>query len=314
MFDAYAHLGVPRFQTLEDYKETMRLLGIEKALVCPFDACPDLDEVHRAMSDPAGAFLGIGLPLGGNRTEVEAGLHAQLDAGFIGLRISTGEMKQWPFVLDILGERRALPFIVGQDGLREVADALLTHLVRYPDNNVISGHFSGPAAPTILDEPALAALYAHPRFSVVFSRQGIFEASLIDRWADALLDRLGWERILWGTESPVLFWRDEPAAPTRQWIERFKPSPEQREAFFGGNASRLIETHRRPVKPLSMPFDPWKDNPHRRSPFYPFGINVRSDIGGRLVHGWIAWGGETRGPLSHYIDEVLDKILPDFGR
>jgi len=40
MIDGYAHLGMPRFWALEDYQQIMKLVGITKAMVCPFRFLP----------------------------------------------------------------------------------------------------------------------------------------------------------------------------------------------------------------------------------------------------------------------------------
>lgn len=314
MIDAYAHIGMPRFQTTAGYRSLMADLGIRKALVCPFDACPDLHRVHAALSDGSGNFRGLGLVLGHNRAEKEKGLQAQLDAGFCGLRLSVGEILADPWALDWLGERGGLPFVVGEKALEGAADLLVAHLERFPDSHIIGGHFAGPTDISILTRPgAVRDLFNHPRFNVVFSRQGIFPKGVIKAWADALVEILGWDRILWATEAPVLIWRDEPVLETPNWIERYPLTPAEREAFFTGNSQRLIfDLPQATPKPLELPFDPFAFDPDRRVPMWPFGLSMSTKLPGRLVEGWREWGGEARGPLSHYLDEVLDRALPRF--
>src|ERR1700739_1399922 len=117
MIDAYAHIGMPRFQTADGYRSLMHDLGIRKALVCPFDACPDLFRVHAALSDGTGDFRGLGLGLGRDRAKKESGGEAQLEAVFCVLRLSVDEIRGDPWVLGWLGERGALPFVVGENAL-----------------------------------------------------------------------------------------------------------------------------------------------------------------------------------------------------
>jgi hypothetical protein len=166
----------------------------------------------------------------------------------------------------------------------------------------------------VLDVPGAARdLFRHPRFSVVFSRQGIFPEAIINAWADALVEVLGWDRILWATEAPVLIWRDETVRNTPNWIERYPLTPAVRDAFFTGNSQRLIFD--RPIAvptPLRLPFDPFQFDPGRRVPMWPSGLSMSTTLPGRLVEGWRQWGGEARGPLSHYLDEILDQALPRF--
>lgn len=314
MIDAYAHVGLPRFWSVEAYRSVMDEVGIERGLVCAFDCCTDLAEVHRAISLPGDRFRGLGLPLGRDRDEMERGIRAQLAAGFIGLRLSGADIAERPWILDLLGETDALPLICGGDALASGARNLVESLERHPGMVAIGGHFAGPTNVAVLDAGAVRDLFDHPRFNVVFSRHGHFDAALIEAWAAALLDRLGWERILWGSEAPVLIWRDAPVADTPKWIERFSPTPAQREAFFTGNAERLIFSRQPEIRPLDLPFDPRALEIERDAPMWPFGLPVDTRLCGRLVEGWIAWGGERRGPLRLYLAQILEQALPELPR
>ncbi len=316
MIDAYAHVGLPRFQSVEDYRATMALTGATRALLCAFDACPDIAEVHRAITLDPLAFRGLGLPIGPDRAATERGIAQQIEAGFVGLRLSGDEIAERPWALDALGAAGGLALVVGRDALAAPASHLLRYLERFPQGIVIGAHFAGPTDPAVLDRPGPARdLFRHPRFSVVCSRQGIFAAPLIEAWAAALVERLGWSRLMFGTESPVLFWRDEQVAPTPRWMLRFRPDAAQEAAFFEDNAARLVFA--RPVAPpksLALPFDPWSCEVKRSVPMWPFGLTMDTGLPARLVAGWIAWGGETRGSLGAYLGEVLDGALPKLPR
>lgn len=312
MIDAYAHVGLPRFQTFANHLAVMDSMGIRKALVCAFDSCTDIAAVHRAISRHPKRFRGLGLALGRDRKETERSIAIQIAAGFVGLRVNVSDLRDRPWILDVLKSNAAFPFMVGQDALAEAAPLLLRYLDSAADSLVVGGHFAGPTDPAILERPGpVRDLFLHPRYAVVMSRQGIFPRALIETWALALLDVVGWERLLWGTEAPVLYWRDEPVSLTPKWIEKFRPNPEQREAFFTGNAQRLI-FDRPAASPssLKLPFDPIELEIPREVPMWPFGLPMDTGLPARLIDGWMAWGGEARGPLSAYLGEVLDKALP----
>lgn len=312
MFDAYAHVGLPRFLSAEDYLALMDRFGIERALVCPFDACPDIREVHRAMGLGGGRVFGLGLALGEDDAAIRRNVEAQLDAGFIGLRFSEADVLERPVALDVVAERSALALVVGNRGLERIAPALLAHLSR-GDLQVVGAHFAGPM-PVAEMSAASRDLFDHPGMGVVFSRQTFFPEPVLGAWAEMLLSRMGWERIMWGTEAPVLFWRDDGIGPAPSWIERFAPGEAQREAFFRGTAQRFIFDRAGEPRPLALDFEPFDFDARRRSPFFPFGLELGSATGGRLVAGWLAWGGEGRGPLSAYLDEVLCAALPELAR
>jgi len=315
MLDAYAHLGRPRFLSLEDYRLLMAAHGIEGALVCPFECCPDLAEVHRALATDGARFRGLGLPLGRGDAEIAAGIRAQMAAGFCGMRLPASQVAEQPALLDLLAGLGGIALVVGEKGLAAAAPALVAHLERHREAIVIGGHFAGPTDPAILTgNPAVAALFGHPRFYVVFSRQGYFPPATIEAWAGAVLERVGWARVMWGSEAPVLFWRDERLAVEKAWIDRFKPDAATRAAFYTGTLRRLVfDPPARPVRPLDLPYDPWALETTRKTPFSPYGLDIEPAIVGRLMHGWLADGGEAKGTMVSYLERQLDRVLPPFG-
>lgn len=312
MIDAYAHVGLPRFQTVANHLAVMESMGIRKALVCAFDSCTDLATVHRAVALNPLRFRGLGLALGRDRGETEHAIARQIEAGFVGLRVNVSDLRDRPWILDALRRHGGFAFMVGQNALADAALDLLRYLDSAADALVVGGHFAGPADPAMLERPGpVRELFGHPRFAVVMSRQGIFARAQIETWALALIEVVGWTRLLWGTEAPVLYWRDEPVRTTPGWIERFRPSPAERAAFFTDNAQRLIfDRPAAPPAPLGLPFDPAAFELPREVPMWPFGLPMDTGLPARLIDGWMAWGGEARGPLSAYLGEVLDKALP----
>ena len=309
--DSYAHLGLPRFQSAEDALAVMERYTISKAIVCPFESCPDLELVHRAFTDNPHSFRGAGLPLGADRAEMTAGLIAQFESGFGGIRLSGGDVVERPWLLDVIGENHGFALVCGGEGLADGAEALLRYVNSYDDALVVGGHFAGPTTTSIFEtNPAVAELFSHERFSVVMSRQGHFPSPLIDDWADALIDLVGWHRLLWGSEAPVLYWRDDNVGNALAWFDKFRLDEATASAFFGGNAVRLVFD--RPVaqpSPMKLPFDPWAYDLHNLVPTWPFGLPMATELVGPLVHGWMEWGGSDRGPLREYLGEILEKHL-----
>jgi len=315
VIDAYVHVGLPRFQTVESAISVMDGAGIEKALVCPFETCPDLETVHSALDIAPGRFVAAGIPIGGDRAEIEAGVSAQFAAGLAGLRLAGEHVRDQPWILDLIGRAHGFALVCGSSGLVDNAIHLLDYLNEYGDGLVIGGHFAGPRDPAVFDEnEAVRELFGHERFLAVFSRQGLFPEPLITEWAAALIERVGWERLVWASEAPVLHWRDESIETAMAWVDRFSPSVAQREAFFGATAqSRIFERPVAPVAPLGLPFDPFDYLVSKSTPMWNFGLNLDSELPARLVAGWVAWGGSARGPLRHYLEDVLRTSLPALG-
>lgn len=315
MIDSYAHLGMPRFWALPDYEQVMAYVGIERALICPFDSCPDIAECHRAILKAPDRFRAFGLSLGRDQAEVTRGIRAQMDAGFTGIRLGDTKIAEQSWILDVLGDMAGIPMVVGSHGLSAGAPVLLKFLDRFPNAVIVSAHFAGPSAPAILYGPGpVRELFAHPRFNVVMSRQGLFDSKMLDDWSAALVDVVGWQRLMWGSESPVPIWRDEKIARTPDWIARLTPDEHQRQAFFGGNAERVVFAREaRPVSALALPFDPWDFEVKLAAPMFPYGLAADTKIVGRLVHAWLAAGGEEVQPLSAFLCTMLDTALTERG-
>ncbi len=317
IFDGYAHIGLPRFQTAEGAIAAMDVNGVRAALVCPFETCPDLREVHRAYTLQPDRFRIFGLALGRERAEIEAGLHAQFDAGFEGMRLNLERIAEAPYVLDVIAERQGIPLVVSnQGGVAPKARQLVAFLDANPDSVIVSPHMAGPTSPKIFEEDAaVKALFTHPRFHVVMSRQTLFEPAVMSAWGEALIEHVGFDRLMWGSEAPVLYWRDETMDAALAWIEQFRPSEEQLSSFRWGNAERvLLGRPAREPKPLDLPYEPFDFELPRPAPMWPLGFNADSALPARLVAAWMAEGGPASGPLSAFASKLLLASTAELGR
>jgi predicted TIM-barrel fold metal-dependent hydrolase len=308
LIDAYAHVGLPRFVTLDDYRGIMERGGIDRAVLCSFDSSPDLTAIHEALSRWPEQFRGIGVPLGRDRSEMQRACEAQFAAGFSGLRLSDADVVERPWLFDVVAAARGFAIVCGQVARPGSARAILGALDRHAGLRVIGGHFAGIDNPAAMDEAPVARLFEHGRFHVVFSRQGAVPDSTILPWAEAIIARTGWDRIMWGSETPILFWRNETMQAAIDWIGRLGPTASQHEAFRAGNALRFHFGEPVPVSPLALPIEPSE----RARPFpagtFARGLPLRQDVAGRLVHAWLSEGGE--GDLASFTERLLDRVLP----
>jgi hypothetical protein len=308
LIDAYAHVGMPRFQSVADYEGVMARAGIGRAVLCSFDSSPDLAAIHTAISLSPDKFRGLGVPLGKDREEMESVVRAQLAAGFSGLRLTDEDVVERSWLLDILAAEDRIAIVCGQPSSDSTARALLANFERNPDAIVIGGHFAGVDNPRILAYGPAAMLFAHPRFYVVFSRHGGFPPAAVLTWAEAVVARTGWGRLLWGSEAPVMFWRTETMPEAIDWVGRLSPTPEQRAAFHGGNSETLYFSRPVTIGPLVLPFDPRTRARSFPATLWANGLPVEQALAGRMVHAWLTAGGE--GNLGTFIEALLDRSLP----
>jgi predicted TIM-barrel fold metal-dependent hydrolase len=313
LIDAYAHLGRERFLGIEDYRAVMAATGIERAVLCAFDSCPDLPALHQALQQWPDTFRAVGVPLGHDLTERQAAAEAQLSAGFSGLRLTEQNVLEEPYLLQALGRHGAVALVCGRLATTEVASVLLAHLERHSRAVVVGGHFGGVTGPDVLRDGPVRELFEHPRFRVTFSRHGGYRDAEVTPWAEAVLARVGWERVMWGSEAPVLFWRNETMPGALAWVDRLRPTPTQRADFLAGTAERLYFGSAVDGRaPLSLPFEPRQRAVPRPAPMFQHGMTVDQRLAGRLVHAWLAQGGGTDGvPLHTWLQRFLDDVLPE---
>ena len=256
--DAYGHAGLPRFVSADQYMAMMDAQGVEQAMVCTAETCPDLREVTRAIVEHGDRFRGAGIPIGKTPEEMVGAITAQMEAGFLGIRLADGLIVEYPQVLDAIGALGGIPFVVGSKGLQSAAGHLTAFLKKYPKLVVCGAHFAGGGDPDLLTtDPVLAALYANPRFLVIFSRQGAYKQEELVPWAKAVVQRVGWGRVMFGSEFPVLLWRDETYAAAGAWIDTagLNPTGNDRANYFGVNATRYLFS--RPVRAAQMLNSRW---------------------------------------------------------
>ncbi len=307
MIDAYAHVGLPRFQTVARYRVLMDSVGIRQAVLCSFDSSPDLAAIHAAFTAAPLKFRGIGVPLGRDRTEMEAGCRAQLAAGFSGLRLTEADVAERPWLLDIVAQAEAVAIVVGQVSSPSCARALASHLARAEALRIVGGHFAGMGHPRALADGAAAELFAHPRFHVTFSRHGGYPEAALRDWAEAVIARTGWGRVTWGSEAPVLFLRDETLPSAVAWIDRLAPTEPERAAFFEANARALYFDRAIVPAPLALLFDPAARARSQTSTLWPNGLPIDQALAGRLLDAWLGEG--TPGTLGAFVEKLLDRVL-----
>ena len=113
---------------------------------------------------------------------------------------------------------------------------------------------------------------------------------------------------MWGSEVPILFWRNETIADALAWVDRLAPTKDERDGFLQGNAARLYFADKPSVAPLALPFDPLDRTREIPAGMWARSLPISQSIAGRLVHEWLASGGA--GTLGQYLKSVLDRALP----
>lgn len=308
IIDAYAHVALPRFLSLDDQLRLMDREGIAHALLSTAETCPDLAEISRALVAYPDRFRAVGMPLGRSASNMRDAIRAQLDSGFSGIRLPAALIAANPDLLDILAGADGFPLVVGEQGLRAAAGLLADFLDAAPGRFVMAGHFAGPADPTLLDDdPGVARLFAHPGFHVAFTRHGAFGHLPLESWAAAVVARIGWSRVLWGSEWPVALWRDETYRTTLDWALRLQPTEADLQAFRHDNASRLLFGRPAAPRPLAQE---WHVMDLRRQAdvwLFPPSLDLSEERHRKLMLAYEDWGGERRGRYSEFVLQMTER-------
>ena len=316
--DAYCHIGLPRFGTPEDALRTLGLWSIERAVFVLGPQVPDYPTLLSALQSYGDRIRGIGIPFGTTAPEVEEAVLLQLRAGVLGLRMEPSELLSYPRVLAILGERARWLYAIGAISSPEVARTLLTWLERYPAARVAAPHFLAPGLPLAGDvgDEIRQELLSHPRFYAILSRHGGVGSSRayphedLRAWVLDAISRVGWGRLLWGSEYPVLFWRNETLGDALRWLSELLPecSDESLQAFLGGTAERVLFGNP-PPEAESVQFPEWiaaRFNRERTVPLFPGGLSIPMALYDKLHHQYVECLQQDR--QLTFAQAVIDRL------
>src|SRR5436190_4148932 len=87
VIDAYAHVSLPRFLSAEEFLWVMDENDIDAAIISGAETCPDIMELSRAIVTWPNRFRAVGMPLGRDSQQVAGAVQAQMEAGFLGVRM-----------------------------------------------------------------------------------------------------------------------------------------------------------------------------------------------------------------------------------
>jgi len=247
--DSYLHVGHPRFGSAEDALRTMDAHDIERAVWVHGPYLPDFPALLAGMRLAGDRIRCVSVPLApwqGDQRQAEELVDRMLDAGVRGFRIQGQEYERIEYLLACTGERGGWIYAINPHQKPEYAERLLRWLGDHEDALVVLPHFLGTDASAI-DRPHMGELLAHQRVAAILSRHGgasqeAYPHPDLAPWAETVIERCGWDRVLWGGEYPVLYWRDETLPAAREWLRALlgEVSDTHWRAFTHDNAERLL--------------------------------------------------------------------------
>ncbi|MFW5863815.1 MAG: amidohydrolase family protein [bacterium] len=264
IIDAYAHIGVPRFGSASDVLGVFDRWNIEKGVLVLGPGIPDLKSLETARDMAGDRIRYMGIPFGESDDQRRELCDIQIKIGISGMRLMPFEIHSNPYIMDRLGEAGLWLFAINPYGDMKMTRVLLDWLEKYPGGKIASPHFLIPE--TIdqrTDDPALfRELLSHPRFHAILSRHGGVGSQQdyphldLKPWVEEIAEIMSWDRLMWGSEFPVMYWRNEQIDTCRDWISNLgvEMSEEDRAKYLGGNAQRLFFDAPAPAhEPVTIP-------------------------------------------------------------
>jgi hypothetical protein len=317
VIDAWGHVSLPRFWSAEDYIGELDANQAEAGVAGTAFTCPDLVELSRAQVKYPDRFRGIGLALGKTPSERLEFIAAQLDAGFTGIRLPAPMIAREPKILDLVGKAGRAAYVEGNDGYRVAARVLLDFMEKYPNAVACGTHFAGPTDTGIFGRQDLVRqLFRHPRFFVIFSRQGFMNPEMLRPWTFAVVEEAGWNNVMYGSEFPVALWRDETFQSTQGWIDTvgLNPTAEERHRFYYQNVHDLFFDKRIPAYQIDSK---WERRDLRTvAPVWLFqlqgieahrGIDLPEEAHRKILLRYLAAGGDAK--IGSYRDFVTGLVI-----
>lgn len=249
IIDAYAHVGFPHYGRPEEALDFWRLAGVEKGCLVLPPGMPDLAALEWARQAAGERVRVFGIPFGENEADRARLTERQVALGISGLRIMPGELLDNPGALRLLGEGGLCLMAINLYESEEAMRTAIGWLERHERGFIAAPHFLKPATIESGSDNAelFRELLSHPRMHAIFSRQGgcsgkAFPYANLKPWIEEVAEILTWKRVLWGSEFPVLFHRDERIAEALDWLGELELGlgEKDRANVLGDNAQRLF--------------------------------------------------------------------------
>ncbi|MFP4431818.1 MAG: amidohydrolase family protein [Spirochaetaceae bacterium] len=249
--DAYLHAGLSKYLPIEDVERTTAAAGVSRAVVVQHLGEYDNGYIRGIVERQPERFAGVCLVdhrSEANRADgAERSLSALLgDGPFRGARLTSDVLRESPGVFAAAADAGGIIVFYAPEGIAASADALEAFLKSHPDCRLVVTHLGNPSvreSPGFGEHRALFRLAAHAVVYLQISGMEMFcpyphEAlyPLIEEAAGVF----GPERLLWGSNYPVVGGLDDYRRELDLLLEGRLPLPEEAiPKVAGGNAAAL---------------------------------------------------------------------------
>jgi predicted TIM-barrel fold metal-dependent hydrolase len=298
--DAYAHFGLPRFGSLEQLVRYMDVHDIGQAVAVLGPLVPDIQSIVQAAKQYPDRLRCVGIPFGETGSQRAEAVALQLDAGAMAIRLDQREAVANPEVLRLIGERGRFAYGIDACRNQKLAELYLDWLDTYQQAQLAAPHFM--YADFDRNDPDRSGGYVerlmkHPRFYGILVRNhgmcgSAYPHTEYKAWMEYALEMCGYEHLMWGSEYPVLFWRNEKARAATELFREFLSScsDEKYSRIAGVNAQEVFFSGAAPAS-TEVNIPEWIEqqfNRNRHVPFFPRGVELPVEDYSRLLESYLS--------------------------
>lgn len=246
IIDSYLHCGLSKYLPVADVEATITAAGVSRAVMVQHLGEYDNSYIGRIVAEQPHRFAGVCLVdhrIEGVRNTLESLLG---DGPFRGVRLTSEVLREAPEIFSFTAELEKVIVFFAPEGIADSVDALLRFLGSNPDCRMVVTHLGNPRAemaPAFEEHVALFRLASFPGVRLQVSGMEMFcpypREPLYPLISEAVR-AFGAERLLWGSNYPVVGGIDEYRAELRLLLDGQLPVPEAAiPAIAGGNSRSL---------------------------------------------------------------------------
>jgi len=246
IIDAYAHSGLSKYEPIEKVRATMAAGGVSRAVLVQHLGEFDNSYIGSIVASDPEHFAGVLLVNHGDEYVAETLGEWVASANFQGLRLTAEALVAKPELFALAGNLGLVIVLSAPQGIRPIFSRLQRELQSAPFSRLVVTHLGNPSLiGSKLDDTARDVLELAEFSNVYLQLSGMKmfcpypHKPLYPLIAQAV-DAFGMNRILWGSNYPVVGTQEDYAADLRLLLDGRLPVPgEAIVSIAGKNAKRL---------------------------------------------------------------------------
>jgi predicted TIM-barrel fold metal-dependent hydrolase len=244
--DAYTHCGLTRYEPVEKVRAVMTAAGVGRAVLVQHLGEYDSRYITQfAVAEPQ-LFVAVGLLDVTDPHWLTQLERLARDGGCTGIRVTTEMLRTAPDLLQAIADCAMTTVVWAPNGLAEDVQLLESQLEALPQARVVITHLGTPRmiGPEVIKaNQAVLRLSAYEQVMIQLSGMGMFTPypfQPLYEWIGAVAECFGKDRLMWGSNYPVVGGLEEYLADLLLLKEGRLPIPQAWiPSVIGGNTGRF---------------------------------------------------------------------------